>query len=227
MSRRLTDALAAGRRWLVRHWFIVWPPLAVMLVVGLGAVFIYVVPMQLVHRDNASTPDSLTKARHDERATLLQSLVGLLALFGAVSAFRQLRVTREGQITDRYTKAIDQLDTQKALAVRLGGLYALERIARDSPPDRATIAEVLCAYARTAPREPLTAPAPDSSPEEQLGRVCNVSPITVASAGNSRSLGAAEPARHIEAEDVRRHLAQVGFQRTQALRPERARPVGP
>ena len=64
-------------------------------------------------------------------------------------------------------------------------------------------------------------------PIRVLGRVCNVSPITVASAGNSRSLGAAEPARRVEAEDVRRHLAQVGFQRTQALRPERARPVGP
>jgi hypothetical protein len=77
-----------------------------------------------------------------------------LALFGAVSALRQLRVAREGQITDRYTKAIDQLDKDKALAVRLGGLYALERIARDSRADRATIAEVLCAYARTAPRNP-------------------------------------------------------------------------
>lgn len=36
--------------------------------------------------------------------------------------------------------------------MRLGGLYALERIARDSRDDRVTIAEVLCAYARTAPR---------------------------------------------------------------------------
>jgi hypothetical protein len=32
--------------------------------------------------------------------------------------------------------------------VRLGGTYALERIARDSPPDRATIEEVLTAYLR-------------------------------------------------------------------------------
>jgi Pentapeptide repeats (8 copies) len=46
-----------------------------------------------------------------------------------------------------------QLDDKNALAVRLGGLYALERIARDSAQDRATIAEVLCAYGRTAKRE--------------------------------------------------------------------------
>jgi hypothetical protein len=60
---------------------------------------------------------------------------------------RQVRTTREGQITDRYTKAVDQLGSQH-LDVRLGGIYALERIARDSPNDRATIGEVLTAYLR-------------------------------------------------------------------------------
>jgi uncharacterized protein YjbI with pentapeptide repeats len=159
--------LGAAGRWLARHWSSLWPLLVITLVIALGAAFIYVVPMQLVHPDNAGTPDSLTKARHDERATLLQSLIGLLALFGAVSALRQLRMTREGQITDRYTKAIDQLDRDRALAVRLGGLYALERIARDSPADRATIAEVLSTYARTAPRDP---PTPTSLTSQRLRR---------------------------------------------------------
>jgi len=165
MHQRLTAQVArlrAAGRWLVRHRSRVWPPVVVALVIALGAAFIYVVPSQLVHTDSAPTAAERVKMRHDERATLLQSLIGLLALFGAVSALRQLRVTREGQITDRYTKAIDQLDKDKALAVRLGGLYALERIARDSPPDRATIVEVLCAYARTAPRDPPT-PTPGTS----------------------------------------------------------------
>ncbi|MGH3218423.1 MAG: hypothetical protein ACRDPY_06785 [Streptosporangiaceae bacterium] len=34
-------------------------------------------------------------------------------------------------MTDRYTKAIEQLGHDK-LDVRIGGIYALERIARDS-----------------------------------------------------------------------------------------------
>ena len=41
-------------------------------------------------------------------------------------------------MTDRYTKAIKQLGSKK-LDVRIGGIYALERVARDSaqrPPDR-------------------------------------------------------------------------------------------
>jgi pentapeptide repeat protein len=96
------------------------------------------------------------KLQNDARTTFFQGLAALVVLGGAgITAsmtLRQVRATREGQVTDRYTKAIDQLDKDKALAVRLGGLYALERIARDSPADRATIAEVLCAYVRTAPR---------------------------------------------------------------------------
>jgi uncharacterized protein YjbI with pentapeptide repeats len=71
-----------------------------------------------------------------------------LVLVGAYLTWQQLRVSREGQITERFTHAIDQLGSDK-LALRLGGIYALERIAKDSEPDRSTIAEVLCAYIRT------------------------------------------------------------------------------
>lgn len=110
--------------------------------------------------------DNRLKLQNDVRTALLV-LSG--AAIGASVTLRQVRATRDqitqtatanrnqlklseqGQVTDRYTKAIDQLDDKKALAVRLGGLYALERIAHDSPADRATIAEVLCAYVRTAP----------------------------------------------------------------------------
>ena len=62
------------------------------------------------------------KLQNDARATLLQALAGGL-LLGAYFTW-QMRVTREGQITDRYTKAVDQLGSQH-LDVRLGGIYAL------------------------------------------------------------------------------------------------------
>jgi uncharacterized protein YjbI with pentapeptide repeats len=65
---------------------------------------------------------------------------------------RQLEVVQQGQVTERFTRAIDQLG-HESLDVRLGGIYALERIATDSPQDRATIAEVLTAFIRGhAPR---------------------------------------------------------------------------
>jgi uncharacterized protein YjbI with pentapeptide repeats len=53
----------------------------------------------------------------------------------------------ERRITDLYTKAADQLGSDKA-PVRLAGLYALERLAQDNPAQRRTIVNVLCAYLR-------------------------------------------------------------------------------
>ncbi len=44
---------------------------------------------------------------------------------------RTLELTEQGQVTERYTKAIEQLGSDK-LDIRIGGIYALERIARDS-----------------------------------------------------------------------------------------------
>jgi Pentapeptide repeats (8 copies) len=81
---------------------------------------------------------------------------------------------QQGQVTERFTRAIDQLGNAQ-LDVRLGGIYALERIARDSPADRATIGEVLTAFVRShapwPPRLPgqYVAVAPiDEVPELQV-----------------------------------------------------------
>jgi hypothetical protein len=92
--------------------------------------------------------------QNDARATLLQALAGGALLLGAYFTWRQVQTGRQqvhlaeqGQITERFTRAIDQLGSAH-LDVRLGGIYALERIARDSPNDRTTIGEVLTAYIR-------------------------------------------------------------------------------
>jgi hypothetical protein len=55
----------------------------------------------------------------------------------------------ERRITELYTKAADQLGSEKA-AVRLAGLYSLERLAQDTPALRQTIVNLLCAYLRMA-----------------------------------------------------------------------------
>ncbi|MEU1634751.1 pentapeptide repeat-containing protein [Nonomuraea sp. NPDC005701] len=59
----------------------------------------------------------------------------------------ELRTAREGQITDRYTKAVEQL-ASPATDVRFGAIYALQRIAADSPEDRLTVRSVLAAFVR-------------------------------------------------------------------------------
>ena len=56
------------------------------------------------------------------------------------------------RITDLYTKAVEQLGSDKA-PVRLGGFYALERLAQDNPGQRQTIVNVVSAYLRMPSEE--------------------------------------------------------------------------
>ncbi len=61
----------------------------------------------------------------------------------------------ERRLSELYLKAVEQLGSPQA-AVRHGGLYALERVAQDNPPQRQTVVNVICAYLRnpyTPPRE--------------------------------------------------------------------------
>jgi uncharacterized protein YjbI with pentapeptide repeats len=53
----------------------------------------------------------------------------------------------ERRVTEIYTKAVEQLGHADA-AVRLGGFYALERVAQDNVGQRQTVVNVICAYLR-------------------------------------------------------------------------------
>ena len=112
----------------------------------------------LAHHDVGSVKGPLHETAVDNaRGRLLTLGAGLLAagalIFTAwnVRLYRRSNeITEQGQVTDRYTKAIEQLGSEKA-AVRIGGIYALERIARDSAKDHPAVMEVLTAFNREQP----------------------------------------------------------------------------
>ncbi|WP_128434142.1 pentapeptide repeat-containing protein [Streptomyces cyaneus] len=56
-------------------------------------------------------------------------------------------ITQEGQITDRYNNAVGNLAGDTA-DIRLGGIYALQRIMKDSAKDQPAVIEVLSGYVR-------------------------------------------------------------------------------
>lgn len=95
------------------------------------------------------------------RTALLQAVGGILLVFGAVTAWRQMliargqhRVGRRVAVTEAFAKAVEQLARDDALALRLGGVYAMDRIADDDPTERSRIAEILSAFVRdSAPAE--------------------------------------------------------------------------
>lgn len=59
----------------------------------------------------------------------------------------EVRISEQGQITTRFNAAIGNLGSG-SMDVRLGGIYALERIMKDSQPDQNTVVSVLTAYIR-------------------------------------------------------------------------------
>jgi Pentapeptide repeats (8 copies) len=161
-----------GVRWLVG---------IAIVVLALAIVWVLFVPASdwLARHDVGSVKGPLHETALDNaRGRLLTLAAGLFAvgalLFTARNftlsrrtvelSRRTFALTEQGQVTDRYTKAIEQLGSDK-LDVRIGGIYALERVARDSARDHPTVMEVLTAFIREHSREPW--PPPDSGSQER------------------------------------------------------------
>lgn len=62
-------------------------------------------------------------------------------------SLRQLELAEAGQVTERFARAVEQVGSEQ-LSVRVGGIYSLERIARDSARDRAAVVRVLNNFLR-------------------------------------------------------------------------------
>lgn len=148
--------------------------MASVVVAALAVLFVVllVLPGMVVEHDLAgahlAAADRMN-AVNNVRTTLLQAVGGAVVLFGAYATWRQLRVsqdglnaTREGQVTDRFSRAVEQLGSDK-LDVRIGGLYALWRIADHSARDHEAVVSIMAAYLRThlpwPPQEPGVAAA--------------------------------------------------------------------
>ncbi|WAU78396.1 pentapeptide repeat-containing protein (plasmid) [Streptomyces sp. Qhu-G9] len=74
-------------------------------------------------------------------------------------ASKELRISEQGQITNRYNAAITNLGSE-SVDVRLGGIYALQRIMQDSSRDHPTVVSVLAAYVRQHARLPASGTEP-------------------------------------------------------------------
>jgi hypothetical protein len=126
------------------------------IVLALAIAWVLFVPAAdwLARHDVGSARGALLQtARDAARGRLLTLGAGLFAAAALLFTARNFTLSREGQVTDRYTKAVEQLGSDK-LDVRIGGIYALERVARDSARDHPTVMEVLSAFVREHSREP-------------------------------------------------------------------------
>ena len=114
---------------------------------GLGLLY----GLSLAERRIVATEKTVSVAQ--ENVSVAQENVSV-AQENVSVAQENVRVAEEGHITERFTRAIAQLGDKENMAIRLGGIYALERLAKDSEKDHGPIMEVLTAYVReNAPRQ--------------------------------------------------------------------------
>ena len=88
-------------------------------------------------------------SKHCQAFAPIFTLAAGLAIAGItlMRHFAQTEADRQRRITESFSKAIEQLGSDK-LEVRLGGIYALERISQESPHDYWTVMENLTAFVR-------------------------------------------------------------------------------
>lgn len=117
-----------------------------------------------------TAPASLTTDKLDGRtisaffAALAALIAAPLLIWRSYNIHRQTNTAQQDLITDRISRAVEQLGAEKTvkidgkentepnLEVRIGGLYALERIAQQNLDEHIQIMEIICAYASLNPK---------------------------------------------------------------------------
>jgi uncharacterized protein YjbI with pentapeptide repeats len=167
------DSLVALRR-IQRLW-----PLWVVLAAVLAVMLVLFLPPLLIAPYGLKDPEKRLPAENALRTTLAGTLGGMAVIAGAVvgalnfretgrqnravmelardqfvesqvRAQEQVELQRRGQVTERFSKAIEQLGQSGAekVDIRIGAVYALEQIAQDSPELHWPIMEVFTACLR-------------------------------------------------------------------------------
>ena len=98
----------------------------------------------------------------------------IIRLLKARATEKRVSIAHAGHLTERLTRAVTQLGDDN-MAIRLGGIYALERLAQDSDTDHARVMDVLTAYVReNAPSHAQDAPQAANKPTTDMQAILTV-----------------------------------------------------
>ena len=153
-----------------RPWWL-WALAGLVALAALAGIILAVwkLPSLLYGDVSEAGADARLQAASGFRTALVAGLAGLAGLGSLAMATRTYRLTQQDQITERYTKATDQLRSEK-LETRLGGIHALERIAVDSERDHRTVVALLGAFARVHGGQPTSPNNGDAATVERGAR---------------------------------------------------------
>ena len=143
--------MTRSTRWRKRLSGLVLLTLGLVALAGVCALVIRFAPPWLVSTKGltgAARLSELSRVRVALLVIILGALAGVVALYLLRSSTHERRdENRERLLIERFMRAVDQLG-HPALDVRLGGIYSLERLARESSENHAPIVEILAAYVR-------------------------------------------------------------------------------
>jgi Pentapeptide repeats (8 copies) len=149
-----------------------------------GVLLLWLVPLLLTDIRGLSAVEQL-KARNDVRTSLVAFAVAVGSAGALWFTYRSYRLQKDQNATDRYSHAVDQLGHDRP-EVRLGGIYALERLAQDSSVDYRTVVFVLGAFVRQFGRSA----TPDTRvPQEDVVAAIRVAARLVRAACDRDELG--------------------------------------
>jgi hypothetical protein len=134
----------------------IWKALAILVGVAVAMVLIYWTLPALLneHPSHGIRAADKLSAMNQTRVALIQGAAGAALLAGLIYTAATFRLTRSGQLTDRYTKAADQLGSE-SISVRAAGVYALHRVAIDRAAGEYSdvVRDVLAAFIRSQSAE--------------------------------------------------------------------------
>ena len=169
------------KRWAARQWGLWWTPgrIAARGLAPAAARLLVPAGDWLAHHDAgpARQPRPPT-ARDAARGRVLALGAGLLATGALVFTARSLALSRAGQVTGRCAQALEQLGCEEH-DVRIGGIRALEHVARDSPRHHPAVMEMLAAFIRERSRQLWPPPHPGGQARERSPRPDVQAAITV------------------------------------------------
>ena len=122
------------------------------IIVGLGVILLALLLMQIFWPENNQSKEQI------QEITAIIETLGLFA--GSIILFlnfrvsnRKVELTESTILTELFGKALEQLGSDK-IESRLGGIFSLERIAKDSPDDCRSVLQLLAAFVREYSKEP-------------------------------------------------------------------------
>jgi hypothetical protein len=154
---------------------VIWVLLAIIALLIL--IFLPILQVRKLSRENFNLRDRISLA-NETRKTLAQILGGVILMAGVYFAWQNLKVAQnslqvnqEGQITERFTRAIEQLVNEKE-EIRIAGIYTLGSIAGRQYEYHWPIMKVLTAYVRE--KAPWPSEKVRVEPEEDIKAILDV-----------------------------------------------------